>query len=40
MRQYKKVNIELSEEDKAIAEKAAELIVKDYGETLRELADE
>lgn len=30
----------LSESDKAIAEKAAELIARDYGETLRELADE
>lgn len=30
----------LSDEDKAIAEKAAKLIARDYGETLRELADE
>lgn len=30
----------LSEEDKAIADKAAKLIARDYGETLRELADE
>lgn len=30
----------LSEEDKAIAEKAAKLIARDYGETLRRLAEE
>lgn len=30
----------LSEEDKAIAEKAAKLIAKDYGEVLRRLAEE
>ena len=30
----------LSAEDKETAEKAAKLIVRDYGETLRELADE
>lgn len=29
----------LSEEDKAIAEKAAKLIARDYGETLNKLAD-
>lgn len=29
----------LSEEDKAAADKAAKLIARDYGETLRELAD-
>lgn len=32
--------VELSEEDKTIAEKAAELIARDYGETLRRLAEE
>lgn len=32
--------INLSEEDKAIAEKAAKLIARDYGETLRRLAEE
>lgn len=30
----------LGDEDKAIAEKAAKLIARDYGETLRRLADE
>lgn len=30
----------LSAEDKETAEKAAKLIARDYGETLRELADE
>jgi hypothetical protein len=30
----------LSEEDKAIAEKAAKLIARDYGEVLRRLEDE
>lgn len=30
----------LGEEDKAIAEKAAKLIARDYGETLRRLAEE
>lgn len=30
----------LSEEEKAVADKAAKLIARDYGETLRELADE
>lgn len=29
----------LGEEDKAIAEKAAKLIARDYGETLKKLAD-
>lgn len=29
----------LSEGDKAVADKAAKLIARDYGETLRELAD-
>jgi hypothetical protein len=32
--------IELSPENKAIADKAAELIVRDYGEVLRRLAEE
>ena len=30
----------LSEEDKAVADKAAKLIARDYGETLGELAHE
>lgn len=30
---------ELSEEEKAVAEKAAKLIARDYGETLKKLAD-
>lgn len=30
----------LSKEEKAVAEKAAELIARDYGETLRRLADD
>lgn len=34
------VKIKLSPKDKAIAEKAAELIARDYGETLRRLAEE
>lgn len=34
-----RMNIELSEEDKAIAKKAAELIARDYGEVLRKLAE-
>lgn len=29
-----------SEEEKAVADKAAKLIARDYGETLRRLADE
>lgn len=33
------MKIELSEEDKAIAEKAVELIVRDYGEVLRKLSE-
>jgi hypothetical protein len=33
------VKIKLSPEDKAIADKAAELIERDYGETLRKLAE-
>jgi hypothetical protein len=32
--------IELSPENKAIAEKAAKLIARDYGEVLRRLAEE
>lgn len=34
-----KHSVELTESDKAIAEKAAKLIVRDYGETLRRLAE-
>lgn len=30
----------LSKEDKAVVDKAAELIARDYGEALRRLADE
>lgn len=33
------MKIELSEEDKAIAEKAVELIIRDYGEVLRKLSE-
>ncbi len=32
--------IELSEEEKAVADKAAKLIARDYGEVLRRLEDE
>lgn len=32
--------VELSEEDKAIADKAAKLIARDYGEVLKRLEDE
>ena len=31
--------IDLDEEDKVIAEKAAKLIARDYGETIKELGD-
>lgn len=30
----------MSEEDKAIAEKAARLIIRDYGEVLKKLSEE
>lgn len=33
------MKIELSEEDKEIADKAAELIARDYGEVLQKLAE-
>ena len=33
------MKIELSEEDKAIAEKAAKLIIRDYGEVLKKLSE-
>lgn len=36
----KEVNIELSEEDKAIANKAIKLIVRDYGGVIKKLAKE
>lgn len=32
--------MKLSEEEKAIAEKAVELIVRDYGEVIKELEEE
>ena len=35
-----KIEIELSEEDKAIADKAAKLIARDYGEVIKKLEDE
>lgn len=38
--QKKNLGEKLSEEDKAVADKAAELIARDYGETLRRLAEE
>ncbi len=34
-----KAEDKLNDEDKAVAEKAAKLIARDYGETLRKLAD-
>lgn len=34
-----KAEEKLSEEDKAVADKAAKLIARDYGETLKKLAD-
>lgn len=34
------IRFALSEEDKAIAEKAAKLIARDYGEVLKRLEDE
>lgn len=40
MRVNNKVNIELSEEEKAIADKAAKLIVRDYGEVIKKLEEE
>lgn len=35
-----KVEEKLSEEEKAIAEKAAKLIARDYGEVIKKLEDE
>lgn len=35
-----KAEEKLSKEEKAVAEKAAKLIARDYGETIKELGDE
>lgn len=40
MKLNKETEIKLSEEDKAIAEKAAKLIVRDYGEVIKKLEEE
>lgn len=36
----KETEIKLSEEDKAIADKAVKLIVRDYGEVIKKLEEE
>lgn len=40
MKLNKKTEIKLSEEEKVIADKAAKLIVRDYGEVIKKLEEE